>query len=262
VTNGTPAYTDYTETYSTSVTKGDLQQLSIKVNTNGNYTVFAKVWIDWDQNGVYNTTNEEYALGSVKNVPNSATSLSPRIIEIPTDALTGTTFMRIRATYNVAPTVSGDQNYSEAEDYKLMISEPIPLPVELTLFDGIPYPLFNVIKWTTASEHNSSYFDLENSFDGENWKMISKVKSAGNSITEQRYSFIDNNRNPITYYRLQQYDIDGQFKTYGPIVVTKNTGDKKVVKYINLLGQEINPDETSGVVIEIYDDGTIRKMIR
>jgi hypothetical protein len=146
--------------------------------------------------------------------------------------------------------------------FKLSVSTNQPLPVELTLFDGIPYPLFNVIKWTTASEHNSSYFDLENSFDGENWKMISKVKSAGNSTTEQKYSFIDYNQHPLSYYRLQQYDIDGQFKTYGPIVVTKSVGDKKVVKYINLLGQEINPDETSGVVIEIYEDGSIRKMIR
>ena len=33
-------------------------------------------------------------------------------------------------------------------------------------------------------------------------------------------------------------------------------------KYINLLGKEINPDETSGVVIEINEDGSIRKMIR
>ena len=136
------------------------------------------------------------------------------------------------------------------------------LPVELTLFDGIPYPLFNVIKWTTASENNSDYFDLEQSVDGENWKVISNIKAAGNSTTEQKYSFIDNNRNPITYYRLQQFDIDGQFKTYGPIIITKTITDKKVVKYINLLGQEIKPDETSGIVIEIYEDGTMRKMIR
>lgn len=137
-----------------------------------------------------------------------------------------------------------------------------PLPVELTLFDGIPYPLFNVIKWTTASENNSDYFDLEQSVDGENWKVISNIKAVGNSTTEQKYSFIDNNRNPITYYRLQQFDIDGQFKTYGPIIITKTITNKKVVKYINLLGQEIKPDETTGVVIEIYEDGTMKKTIR
>ena len=29
-----------------------------------------------------------------------------------------------------------------------------------------------------------------------------------------------------------------------------------------LMGQEVNPDYTKGLVIEIYDDGSIRKMIR
>lgn len=137
-----------------------------------------------------------------------------------------------------------------------------PLPVELTLFDGIPYPLFNVIKWTTASEHNSSYFILEKSFDGENWEFIVNKPAAGHSTQEIGYSHIDNNRNSLTYYRLQQFDFDGQSKTYGPIAITKSVTDKKVVKYINLLGQEINPDETSGVVIEIYEDGTMKKTIR
>ena len=149
-----------------------------------------------------------------------------------------------------------------AGTFKMFVSTPQALPVALTLFDGTPYPLFNTIKWTTASESNSDYFDLESSVDGENWKIISKIKSAGNSTTEQKYSFVDYNQQPLTYYRLRQYDIDGQFKIYGPIVVTKSIGNKKVIKYINLLGQEINPDETSGIVIEIYDDGTIRKMIR
>ena len=66
----------------------------------------------------------------------------------------------------------------------------------------------------------------------------------------------------MTYYRLQQFDIDGVFKTYGPILVTKTITEKKIVKYINLMGQEVNPDYTKGLVIEIYDDGSIRKMIR
>ena len=48
----------------------------------------------------------------------------------------------------------------------------------------------------------------------------------------------------------------------GPILVTKSIKNKKVVKYINLMGQEINPNNTSGIIIEIYDDGTMKKMIR
>ena len=119
-----------------------------------------------------------------------------------------------------------------------------------------------MVKWETASENNSSHFDLEMSVDGEEWRKITTKFAAGNSTQEIKYSYIDYNLNSVTYYRLQQFDIDGQFKTYGPILVTKTITEKKIVKYINLMGQEINPENTTGVVIEIYDDGTMRKMIR
>ncbi len=138
----------------------------------------------------------------------------------------------------------------------------VPLPVELTQFEATPYPQWNVVKWTTDSEQNSSHFDLEMSTDGEEWRKITTKQAAGNSTEEIKYSYIDYNLNSVTYYRLQQFDIDGQFKTYGPILVTKTITEKKIVKYINLMGQEINPENTTGVVIEIYDDGTMRKMIR
>lgn len=103
---------------------------------------------------------------------------------------------------------------------------------------------------------------MEISTDGENWRKITTKFAAGNSTEEIRYSYIDYNLNSLVYYRLQQFDIDGQFKTYGPILVTKTIIEKKIVKYINLMGQEVNLDNTTGVILEIYDDGTMKKMIR
>ncbi len=120
----------------------------------------------------------------------------------------------------------------------------------------------NIVKWVTASENNSSHFELEMSVDGENWKKLTTIPSAGNSTEELKYSYVNYNSNPLTYYRLQQFDIDGKFETYGPISVTKTITDKKIVKYINLMGQEVNPDNVTGVILEIYDDGTMKKMIR
>jgi hypothetical protein len=146
--------------------------------------------------------------------------------------------------------------------FKILVSSPTPLPVELTQFDAISYPQWNIVKWSTASEQNSSHFDLESSMDGENWRKITTKTSAGNSTEDINYSYIDYNINPITYYRLQQYDIDGEFKTYGPILVTRDITNKKILKYINLMGQEVNPESTNGILIEIYDDGTMRKIIR
>jgi hypothetical protein len=137
-----------------------------------------------------------------------------------------------------------------------------PLPVELSYFDGVTYSKFNLINWTTESEQNSSHFDLESSVDGENWKKITTKIAAENSTEDIKYSYIDYNLNPLTYYRLQQYDIDGKYETFGPIVITRDITDKKIIGYINLLGQKVDPIYTTGIIIEIYDDGTMRKVIR
>jgi hypothetical protein len=37
--------------------------------------------------------------------------------------------------------------------------------------------------------------------------------------------------------------------------------EKRVVKLINLLGQEV-PAGTTGVLFEVYEDGTLKKILR
>jgi hypothetical protein len=77
------------------------------------------------------------------------------------------------------------------------------------------------LTWQTASEFNSSHFDVEKSRDGENWQLLSTVPSAGTSnelITYQ--SFDKNGTNGNNYYRLRQVDIDGTEKVYDPINVS------------------------------------------
>jgi hypothetical protein len=137
-----------------------------------------------------------------------------------------------------------------------------PLPVELIYFDGVSAPSFNSLKWSTASEHNSDYFKIERSIDGVEWKTIGTKTASGNSNTKIDYSFIDSFDDfVINYYRLVQVDYDGQYKIYGPISLDNTKSFKKVVKYINLLGQEVNTD-TKGFIFEVYEDGTMRKIIR
>ena len=137
-----------------------------------------------------------------------------------------------------------------------------PLPVELLYFDGIPYPTFNKLIWSTASEHNSDYFQIERSVDGETWKTVGIKSASGNSTIKINYSHLDSfDEFLIYYYILKQVDYDGQYKIYGPISLDNTKSFKKVVKYVNLLGQEVN-FYTKGVLIEVYEDGTMKKIIR
>ena len=96
-----------------------------------------------------------------------------------------------------------------------------PLPVELVSFSGVCDNGLINLTWQTASEFNSSHFDVEKSRDGENWQVLTKIQSAGTSnelITYQTadHSAIDGNN----YYRLRQVDIDGTEKVYDPINVS------------------------------------------
>jgi hypothetical protein len=60
---------------------------------------------------------------------------------------------------------------------------------------------------------------------------------------------------------IYQYDFDGKSKEYGPISITYTQPSKKVIKYVNTLGQEVD-FIYKGMVIEVYDDLTTRKVIR
>ena len=73
-----------------------------------------------------------------------------------------------------------------------------------------------IVKWSTASEFNSSYFELQRSTDGNSWSRVSSTKGAGNSSSLHAYQLYDQ-VNGAAFYRIKEVDIDGQF-TYTSIV--------------------------------------------
>ena len=112
-------YSDYTN-ISTDVKIGNTYNLNVKVNTDGDYTAYTKVWIDWNNNCSFDDAGEEYDLGTAKNVTNGLTSNSPLAITIPDDSITQIT-MRVSTKYNSAAT-SCQQNFDgEVEDYTINI---------------------------------------------------------------------------------------------------------------------------------------------
>jgi uncharacterized repeat protein (TIGR02543 family) len=93
-----------------------------------------------------------------------------------------------------------------------------PLPVELLSFSAECASESITLKWQTASEFNSSHFEVEKSTDGLNWNTIGQLPAAGNSNELLSYSFQDVAKSINTiYYRLNQVDNDGLQKYYGPI---------------------------------------------
>jgi hypothetical protein len=84
------------------------------------------------------------------------------------------------------------------------------LPVELSSFDAEIENNGALLTWTTASELNNDYFEVQTSVDGATWATITIVQGAGNSSDENTYRYFDEAvNNSIQYYRLKQVDYDG-----------------------------------------------------
>jgi hypothetical protein len=95
------------------------------------------------------------------------------------------------------------------------------LPVEMVSFNGSCESEEVKLTWQTATEHNSSYYEVEKSRDGMEWQVLTTVTAAGNSTQLLNYETMDAHAmEGNNYYRLTQVDIDGTRKTYDAINVS------------------------------------------
>lgn len=144
-------------------------------------------------------------------------------------------------------------------------------PIELVNFSAILNNNNSVdLKWTTASEKNTSHFIVQRSADPANFETeVVNVKAAGNSNKTLNYAEVDNEPLPgISYYRLEQVDKDGSI-THSKVVEINNVKSWKVTSlfpnpsegtvYIGVY----NPDIDQTVDINITDNvGKVLKTIK
>jgi hypothetical protein len=109
-----------------------------------------------------------------------------------------------------------------------------PLPVELLAFSAEPSGSDVVVKWTTATETNSDYFNVERSGSGDlSFETISRVNAAGSSFNTIHYQVVDDRPlNGTSYYRLVQVDIDGT-TSYSKLAKVSFDASSPVVIYPN-----------------------------
>jgi len=255
------SYQDFTS-ISTNLVKGSTYTIYVSSPaTFLGYPSGYAAWIDYNNDGIFQTTENimQTTYGTTQS----------QSFTVPTTAVATSVKMRVLSKWSGTPTTdaynSAGYTYGEIEEYRVSIQS--GLPIELTSFDGINKGENNYIFWVTSSEQNTSHFNLQKSRDGETWETVVTLNAAGNSNTQIDYDVVDYKVEPIiNYYRLQQYDNDGVYETFGPISINNTDlgNQKTIVKYINLNGQEIDPNRLNlmDVYIEVYDDGTMRKVIK
>jgi len=113
-------YSDFT-TLSTTISRDFTYDLSVYVNTDGNYTVNTMAWIDWNQDGDFADAGESFTLGTATNVVSGLTGASPYSITVPAGAALGTTTMRISTKWNAYPGSCDNGFDGEVEDYSVNV---------------------------------------------------------------------------------------------------------------------------------------------
>ena len=126
------------------------------------------------------------------------------------------------------------------EDVQIVDLTPT-LPVELLYFNAEILDSNIKLKWATASETNNDRFEIYKSLDDINYQLITTIPGNGTVSYTNEYSILDDKQCGIIYYKLVQYDYDGNKEEFDPIAIQiKSKYKTNAIKIINILGQEVN----------------------
>ena len=113
-----------------------------------------------------------------------------------------------------------------------------PLPVELVAFDAELVGDKVDLTWTTASEINNDYFEIQKSQDGFVFQTVARVQGNGNSVNMIDYQYEDGlEASGKYYYRLKQVDFDGTY-AYSETVY---------IDYVNQDPAEVFPNPATNI---------------
>ncbi len=119
---------------------------------------------------------------------------------------TGTNTYTVTLTFNDGSTCGQQWTATTTVNTSCVVA-----PVTLVNFTGIETEEGTTLLWSTASELNNDYFEIQRSDDGINFYSIGKVKGKGSTSSYSSYSIDDASYSTgLVYYRLVQHDIDGK----------------------------------------------------
>lgn len=158
--NTTPAYERFID-ITGNVTLNETYTLNVEGNTAGNFTHDIRVFIDWNQNQVYDMDSEYYAT-SLESSTGTDGIKATLNITVPATAQIGTTRMRIiKDQWNVYEEGEFDActsaYYGQVEEYSVKVNAPVAGIDEInkTAFTLYPNPTTDVVTIQAANEVKS-----------------------------------------------------------------------------------------------------------
>ena len=229
-----------------------VSELRIAGNSNAIWSYTATGVISHNANGSY--TNSLAPTGDIYQAPAGSTTTGPSTVTLNFPSGISQIAVDIFCRVNSA----GEEWWID----NIELIEIFPLPIELISFEGVNIEGYNLLTWSSASEHNNDYYLLERSTDGIDWSVIDNQQGAGNSTIQIDYRFRDfTYESTINYYRLSQVDFDGNSETFKMIAISNLGKAKQILFLTNMLGQIVD-DEATGILIVHYSDGTNEKIYK
>ncbi|RNI29012.1 T9SS type A sorting domain-containing protein [Rufibacter latericius] len=135
-----------------------------------------------------------------------------------------------------------------------------PLPVTLQQFTATQTSNGIELTWSTASEKDNDYFQIERGVDGRNFTSLGQVKGKGTSNVAQNYRFTDTSApSGSVYYRLKQVDLDGKFE-YSKVVSVQGTGNQATAQvevspnpFTRVISFSVTSSEDRTLLVELFD---------
>ena len=162
----------------------------------------------------------------------------------------------VSAIINIQPNATAQQQNQPPGDDQASVET--ALPVNLVEFSVAREGNVASLRWSTASETKSDYFDVQTGTDGKSWAFAGRVRSNGESSSLKHYSFAhEKPSRGVNYYRLKIVDIDGTF-AFSPIQ-SLSFGDAvelSVAVYPNPVSQRLflqGTDLSSVKSLELYN---------
>jgi subtilisin-like proprotein convertase family protein len=124
--NGTPPLENFTSIVG-NVSKGQAYTMTVKGNTDGNFTTRVDVYIDFNQDGDFVDAGEAFFIGTIINSTGLDAVQASASITIPGSALDGNTRMRVMKKFNTSALPCNTDGFGQAEDYTLNITTPLCL---------------------------------------------------------------------------------------------------------------------------------------
>lgn len=166
-------------------------------------------WYKWQlsQDGALNFT--DLTTGAQATFVNNSYSVDYNIPSTTLD-MNGNVYRLIIASSQAGLETATCGRYN---DFVLTVANCGTTPVKFNTFNGRYANGTAYLDWQTSEEINTARFEIQRSYDGNNFTSLATVRSAGNSSTLRYYNYQDNNagNGKYVYYRIRQVDLDGRY---------------------------------------------------